>query len=127
MPMVALLMRAWIIEMRAMQVDAKVLADDVLVIATGRKMIRQYATALDYTHQFLQDMGSKVAPAKSYNFASTEMRRRWLEETWWKKIQSNIKVVKDLRYLGGHLSTTAKLCRNTIEDRCEVGLLHLPG
>ena len=88
-------------------------------------MIRQYSTALDYTHQFWQDMGSKVAPATSYNFASTEIGRRWLEETWWKKIQSNIKVVKDLRYLGGHLSTTAKLCRTTIEDRCEAGLLQL--
>ena len=41
------------------------------------------------------------------------------------KIQSSIMVVKDMRYLGGHLSTTAKLSRTTIEARCEAGLLQL--
>ena len=85
MPMVALLLRTWIIQMRSMNVIPKVLADDVLVMATGRRMIRQYTKALNYTHQFLQDMGSKVAPGKSYNFASTNIGRRWLKETWWKK------------------------------------------
>ena len=125
MPMVALLMRAWIMKMRSMQVAAKVLADDVLVVAKGRRMLRQYTKALNYTHQYLQDMGSKVAPSKSYNFATTEIGRTWLKETWWKKIQSNITVVKDLRYLGGHLSTAAKLSRATIEARCEAGLLQL--
>ena len=125
MTIVALLMRAWIVEMRSKQVVAKVLADDVLIVAQGRRMLRQFTKALDYTHQFLQDMGSKVAPSKSYNFASTELGRKWLGETWWKKIQSNIKVVKDMRYLGGHLSTTKKMSRATIETRCEVGLLQL--
>ena len=41
------------------------------------------------------------------------------------KTQSSIMVVKDMRYLGGHLSTTAKLSRTTIEARCEAGLLQL--
>ena len=85
MSIVALLMRAWIIEMRMMEVEAKVLADEVLMIAQGKHMLRKYAKALDYTHQYLQDMGSKVAPAKSYNFASTDGGRKWLKETWGKK------------------------------------------
>ena len=101
------------------------MADDVLILAKGRRMLRQYTKALDYTHQYLQDMGSKVAPSKSYNFASTDRGRKWLEETWWKKIQANIAVVKDIRYLGGHLNTTGKMCRATIEARCEAGLLQL--
>ena len=123
MTVVALLMRAWSIEMRTKQVDAKVLADDVLMVVKGRRMLRQFTKALDYTHQYLQDMGSRIAPAKSYNFASTVIGRKWLEETWWKKIQSNITVVKDMRYLGGHLSTTTRMSRATIEARCEVGLV----
>ena len=41
MTVVALLMRAWIIEMRTKQVDAKVLADDVLMVVKGRRMLRQ--------------------------------------------------------------------------------------
>ena len=121
MTFVALIMRAWLMQMRDMQVDAKVLADDVMVIAKGRRMLRQYTKALDYTHQYLQDMGAKVAPGKSYNFASTDLRRKWLKETWWEKTQGNIIVVKDLRYLGGHISTTGKMCRDTIEARCEWG------
>ena len=125
MTIVALLMRAWAIELRVMHVDTKVLADDVLIVAKGRRMLRQYTKALNYTHQYLQDMGSKVAPSKSYNFATTELGRKWLAGTWWKKIQSNIEVVKDMRYLGGHLSTTAKLSRATIEARCEAGLMQL--
>ena len=111
--------------MKEMKVDAKVLADDVMIIAKGRRMLRQYTKALDQTHQYLQDMGAKVAPAKSYNFASTEVGRKWLSETWWKKINSSIEVVKDLRYLGGHLSTTTKMSRRTIEARCEAGLNQL--
>ena len=86
MAIVALLMRAWVIEMRSMNVDAKFLADDVLLVAKGKHMLKSYAKALNYTHQYLQDMGSKVAPSKSYNFASTEVGRKWLKETWWKKI-----------------------------------------
>ena len=125
MTVAALLMRAWIIELRTNQVDAKVLADDVLMVANCRMLLRQFTKALDYTHQYLQDMGSRIAPAKSYNFASTVIGRRWLEETWWKKIQSNITVVKDMRYLGGHLSTTTRMSRATIEARCEAGLLQL--
>ena len=57
MTIVALLMRDWILELRNKQVDAKVLADDVLMMAKGRMMLRQYTKALDYTHQYLQDMG----------------------------------------------------------------------
>ena len=56
-----------------------------------------------------------TSPARTFG-------RKWLKETWWKKIQDNIIVVKDLRYLGGHISTTGKMCRDTIEARCEGGL-----
>ena len=76
MTFVALLMRAWLVQMRSMQVDAKVLADGAMIVAKGRRMLRQYTKALDYTHEYLQDMGARVAPGKSYHFASTDLGRK---------------------------------------------------
>ena len=42
MCVVALLMRAWIVHMRTLEVDAKVLADDVLMLAKGEDMFNSY-------------------------------------------------------------------------------------
>ena len=51
MTIVALLMRAWVVEMKSMEVEAKILADDVLMITKGKRMLNKYARALNYTHQ----------------------------------------------------------------------------
>ena len=47
-----------------------ILADDVLIIATGKHMAVIFVKALNATHLYLQTMGAMVAPSKSYNFAS---------------------------------------------------------
>ena len=83
---VALLMRLWILIMLQMGVDPKVLADDALLIARGRKMLRAFANALEKTHEFMQSMDAKVAPGNSFNFASTKQGKKWLRETVWTHI-----------------------------------------
>ena len=105
MMVVALMMRAWIIMLRPMQVLPRVLADDVCIIAKGSHMLKKLARALNATHRFCQDMGAKIAPTKSLNFATTLVARRWLEQSWWKEIQAAIPVVGDFRYLGAHVNT----------------------
>ena len=50
-------------------------------------------------------MGAKVAPNKSYNFASGRKAALWLKQTTWEFIGATIEVVTDLRYLGAHLTT----------------------
>ena len=52
-------------------IKSYILADDVLILATGGDMLTRFAKALDATHEYLHSMGAKVAPDKSYNFAST--------------------------------------------------------
>ena len=95
---VALIMRPWIILMRCIPgVQAFILADDVLILATGKGMIGSVAEAVDKTHAYLHSMGAKVAPDKSYNFASTAEGKKWLEQTWWEGIQAKIQVVQDFR------------------------------
>ena len=69
------------------------------------ELLGLFAQALVATRQYLQAMGARVAPSKSYNFANAKQTTRWLQETWWSNIEANIEVVKDFRYLGAHLTS----------------------
>ena len=61
MTLVALIMRPWIIIMRSIPgVQCLILADDVLILATGKGMVRNVADAINKTHQCLHAMGAKV-------------------------------------------------------------------
>ena len=71
MCMVALIMRPWCLLMRKSGgVRSYVLADDVLIVATGSDMASNFAKALDTTHEYLHHMGASIAPNKSFNFAT---------------------------------------------------------
>lgn len=104
MMIVALIMRPWLQKTKELNVEPKVLADDVLIIATGARMIKRLARAIDATHEFLHDLGAKVAPSKCFNFASNTTARKWLEDTWWEGTVAKIPVLKDFRYVGGGTS-----------------------
>ena len=95
------------------------LADDVLILGTGLKMISKFAGALNAAHKFLHLLGAKVAPDKSYNFASCLKARNWLKETMWKHIDSSIHVINDFRYLGAHLTTRQATYSSTQDKRWE--------
>ena len=82
MMLVALTMRPWVFLMKTIpDTKAFILADVVLLLSTGTGMIRNTADATDKTHDFLHTMGAKVAPDKSYNFASTKEGKAWLKDT----------------------------------------------
>ena len=51
-------------------VQCFILAGDVLILSMGKRMIGKFARGLYETHNYLQAMGAKAAPCKSYNFAS---------------------------------------------------------
>ena len=118
MAMVALIMRPWILLMRTFEgITCCILADDVLILATGKQMARNFSKALDATHTFLHDMGAKVAPTKSLNFATHRSVKAWLGKKVWAGIGTTVKVVDDLRYLGAHITTTYDCMSGTLEDR----------
>ena len=81
MMIMALIMRPWLQKTKELNVEPKVLADDVLIIATGSRIIKRLARAIDAAHEFLPDLGAKVAPCNCFNFASNATARKWLEET----------------------------------------------
>ena len=117
MMFVAFHMRPWLIEMHRRNITAKILADDVILIAKREYMLRDFPEALEATHRYLHDMGAVVAPTKSLNFTSSKTAKTWLEDTTWIAINSKIKVVNDLRYLGGHLSMKGEMSNPTINSR----------
>ena len=78
-------------------------------------MIGYFARALNCTHKYLQAMGARVAPAKSFNFTNRQKAKVWLERTRWEHIKTKIEVVEDFRYLGAHLTTGSKARRPAID------------
>ena len=85
----------------------KVLANDVFIIVNGKHMLRVFAKSFRATHHYLQGFGSenRIAPTKSYIFASIATATKWLGDTWWPTMNASTAVVDDFRYLGIHLST----------------------
>ena len=126
MAMVALIMMPWILMMREI-VDIKcfILADDVLLIAQGRHMAENFAKALDQTHEYLHCMGAKVAPNKSFNFATHRKVKAWLADRIWPALNQTIQAVDELRYLGAHVTTTYDSVSGTIEARIDKAITQL--
>ena len=115
---VALIMKPWILKIRKFTgTKCYILADDVLIIGTGIKMLANFAGALNATHKYLHSMGAKVAPDNSYDFASNVIAKRWLNETIWEHIDSGIQVITDFRYLGAHLTTRHAASSSTLGKR----------
>ena len=123
MMIVAMIMRPWIMIMRNYtDVVCYILADDVLITAAGEQMYNSFVSALNETHDYLQQMGARIAPDKSFNFASHPKAREWLERTLWPMIGQGIEVVNDFRYLGSHLSARASLKSSTLTKRGSASL-----
>ena len=82
MAIVALIMRPWVMLMRTfIGIRCFILADDVLILATGKHMAAIFVKALNAMRLYLQTMGAMVATNKSYNFASHPRVKTWIGET----------------------------------------------
>ena len=77
------------------------------------------------THSYLQDLGARHVPTKSYNFASSTTAKKCLGDTWCPTINVDIAVAGDFRYLGVHLSTNLTKKYTTLEDRIARALAQL--
>ena len=106
MAVVALLMRAWIMEMRHCAVQPRLLADDIQTYSTGGRRLENFRYAYDRTHLHLQQMGANVAPNKCNTFSSEASARKWLKEHRWRRVGKKISVINDCRDLGAHFNAT---------------------
>ena len=107
MAVIALLMRAWIVQMKEMSVNPRLLADDLQLVGTGAKHSEKFQRASDKTHMHLEDLGARIAPDKCNAFSSNEAARRWLRKHRWRRLGKKVKVINDCRDLGAHFNAVA--------------------
>ena len=85
MMLVALIMRPWLVRMHRLDLEPRVLADDLLILSTdldrvafsGEPLVgspgehlnshlEKMEAAFDATHRHLQALGAKISPGKCY-------------------------------------------------------------
>ena len=116
---IAALMTPWMNYMQALGVTARILADDIFLAGFGEQGHKVFQQALNATHQYLLDMGARIAPDKSYLFASHANVRQWLRQHVWSVIGTTIPTVLHVRDLGAHLNTTARDIGVTLTGRMQ--------
>ena len=120
MPMMALISRPWLVEMRALGVIPRVLADDLFMKVVGRKAMDIFINAFDMTHKHLLAMGARISPKKCYLFVSHKRDRKWLRQHKWGYLQDKVPVANNCRDLGAHLNALATtMCGTTGTRRME--------
>ena len=71
--MMALYLRPWILKMKENGVVARTLADDMLIITEGADHINMMERAIANTHEYLNTIGSTIAPDK--NCSTSELQQ----------------------------------------------------
>ena len=64
MRMSAILMRPWVVMMRERGVHPSLYVDDLMILASGEDMLFKFSTAMNDTHEYLEDMGAGVSADK---------------------------------------------------------------
>ena len=132
MVFIALLLRPWSLQISQFGALARTLADDLLVLVQGFRVLSVFAHVFDLTMVHLHDLGGKIAPLKSKIFATCADHRRWLQTYTWPALGTNIDVVLHMRDLGASLNTTyvsnTSLSRQRLSDAAQVlqRIAHLP-
>jgi hypothetical protein len=117
MTMVALIMIPWIRKMRAMEVSPRVLADDLLLVATGEGHRAKAIAGLVESIKFFEVMGARVATDKCFSFAGDAPTRKLLADHVWDCGDITIPCKSSFRDLGSHLNLTRSLSGGTLTER----------
>ena len=73
MMITSLLLRAWVMQMRDLDVLPRILADDLQLMATsedGRNHLELFKCGFDATHLHLEDLGARLAQEKCITWSS---------------------------------------------------------
>ena len=98
MPLFALVLRPWILRMRAHGVIPRTLADDVRIHATQSgllvegqpcSMLNRMRNAVEDTFAFMDNMGAAISASKSHCYASNSQLRREISQIQWGNKLSN--------------------------------------
>ena len=117
MMVLCLLLRPWLMHMRSINVVPRILADDIFIVSHGPGHLERFAHAYDETFAYLDAIGAKAAPKKSYTFSSCPNARAWLRTHIRKNINTCINNVLHYRDLGAHFSAGTLLSGATLLAR----------
>ena len=117
MTMVSLILKPWINYMIELGVEPRVLADDLMVTATGEGNHTKTIQAMQASRQYFHDIGAKVANNKCFTFATDPKVRKNLAGFVWDKQGTKIPNVKSFRDLGAHMNLTTNANGATLTAR----------
>ena len=117
MMIIALMLRPWLKVVEQMGAEGRILADDIIVTATGKNHAKVFERAYDATHEYMHDIGAKIASKRSLTFAARPHDRRTLKHQVWPAVGGTIRLVLHTRDLGAHVTTTAKITSTTLNNR----------
>ena len=121
MMVIGILMIAWITIAKSMQLQPRVLADDILIFAHGANHLRMFQLGFELTLDYIADLGGKTAPKKSIAFSTHPAARHWLRNHVWDTIHTRVKVALHVRDLGAHFNISGKAQGGTFTARLKRG------
>ena len=132
MIMIALLVRPWICLMIESDIVPRTLADDLFIVAEGKRHGEKALKAMELSRQFFRDIGAKVAPKKCMMSSTCPETRKHLRTQRWKAHEGEatssvaikgdeedgkINIVNHFRDLGCHLCLDGSAAATTSTDR----------
>ena len=122
MMQMAFLLRPWVLQMRALRVKPRLLADDMFLEAEGEDADEDLNNAVDETHGHIEDMLAEANMDKSGVMSSDARLRSRLCKRLWGMRRERVKVMRDTRDLGAHLNTVKATRNGTMARRCRDAL-----
>ena len=124
MSVIGLLFRPWIVRMQQIgrgheaQVQPRVLADDILITATGPEQVPAFCEAYDATIEYVSDMGGRMAPDKSLLVSTSRIIRKKMRDYTWTRLRgAKLKFHTTFRDLGTQLNAGMRQIGNTLNAR----------
>ena len=117
MAMVALIMRPWVMQMEALDVVPRCLADDLMFTTYGVGHRARCIRAMRESRQYFKDIGARVADNKCFTFATDQRTRTMLSTMDWDGNGLKIPVKNSFRDLGAHINLTKACNGSTLTSR----------
>ena len=115
--MVALLLKPWINYMIELEVEPRVLADDLMVTAVGEGSRTKTISAMQKSRQYFHDIGARVANNKCFTFATDPKVRKELNEFIWDQPGTKIPNCRSFLDVGAHMNLTSNVNGATLTAR----------
>lgn len=97
------------------------MADDIVILASGPDHLEKFAQACDGTHRYLQNMGAKLAPRKSWTSSTDKEAGRKLAGHTWMNLGQHIRVITNTKDLAAHINLAAHPRAPTLTSRLRGG------